>query len=287
MKLALSACQVTAECTELVPPGMLVCSDHANLLAYELLFVPLLGNALEDARVKATRFSTTGVGTSRPDESPVPFNPRAADEERQLLTDLTQAADYIAKADGWARPLNTFQALGPWLARMVPWIRSQWNGPDMVNRLLFVIGEASRVVDRPADRVYLGSCDARVMCGPAVVAACGAQLYALPAQRVVQCPACTSSYDVADRQTALLGRAYDRVFNATDTARVLVGFGMTVTPSLIRAWASRGDLAPVDGASDERGRPVYRVSDAIATLNEMARRRVERERARAVKGVSA
>jgi hypothetical protein len=286
----LNRCQVQG-CTSLVPPGMTVCGDCANDLAISLLHVPLLGLALEDARVKGMRFSTSGLAAARPDESPVPFNERAADVERGLLVELTHAADTIAADREYFRPPNTFTALGRWLAAQVPWIRAQHNGGEWVRWLTSWISAADAAVDRPADRVYLGPCGGFL---PAVDAReqprCTNQLYALPNRDLVECRICGAIVDVDDRQAELLGLAHGKRLNATHMALALSGFGFDVTPNLIRTWASRGLLAPALDiavpwapvvARDARGRPLYVVADALSALEEMRRRRAEREAARA------
>lgn len=287
----LNRCQVQG-CTSLVPPGMTVCGDCANDLAISLLHVPLLGLALEDARVKGMRFSTSGLAAARPDESPVPFNERAADVERDLLVELTHAADTIAADREYFRPPNTFSALGRWLAAQVPWIRTQHNGGEWVRWLTSWIAAAAAAVDRPAARAYLGPCGGFL---PAVddrvQPRCTNQLYALPGKDRVECRVCGAVVDVADRQTELLGLAHGKRLNATHMALALSGFGFDVTPNLIRAWASRGLLAPAWEdvvvpwapviARDSRGRPLYVVADALAALDEMRRRRAEREATRA------
>ncbi|MFI2568902.1 hypothetical protein ACH473_10590 [Cellulosimicrobium funkei] len=278
-KMNLPVCQVTRACVNQVPPGMLVCSAHADELALALLMVPTLGAALEDALVKRQRFSSSGVASGRPDESPVPFNPRASLTGAQLLYDLTEAADLIANRRGLFRPMNTYRALGRWLAAQVPWIRASDRGPEMVRWLTDVIGDAERVVDRPADRLYLGGCD-QVIDG----VRCGAQLYALPRRAEHACPVCGWTYQVASRRAELMGIAGERWLGATDAARALVGFGLDVTASRVREWASRGVLRPVEGPRPrdmQQRHPMYRVADVLAVLDRIERRRAARELAHA------
>jgi hypothetical protein len=284
LKLNLATCQVSASCSQLVPPGMFVCSEHADSLALALLSVRSLGRALEDARVKAMRFSTSGVASSRPDEAPIPFNPRAADAERELVATLTEAADHIARAEGFHRPLNTLHTLGFWLAHQVRWIRSQPTGPDMVGHLLHAIWDATAVVDRPADRVYLGSCDQIVS-----DRRCAAELYALPEAFEWSCPSCAEVYDVAVRRADLLGIAGATLLPATDVARVISSLGMDVTAARVREWASRRPqlLYPVEGPRPrgvQQRFPVYRVADALAILDGIEARRAARRDARTVEG---
>lgn len=260
-------CTVSARCNNLCPPGALVCSDCANGLALELLFVPLLANAIEDAYVKSQHFGASGLGMPNPDESPVPFSPRASEARAELLAALTEAADAIAVRRGYFRPLNTFRALSRWLASQVSWIRVEPDGPAMVRRLHEVIRAASRVVDRPADLVMLGHCNGvltQPVDGRAAGETCGAELHALANRTEVTCRACGSVHQIADRRAWLLGRAEEVQLPAVALQRAIDGLGVAVTAKQIEHWAARGRLLAA-GTTKLRGvaRPVYRVGDVL------------------------
>lgn len=274
--MPLPTCRVSHACSNTCPPGMSVCSDCGNDLALTLLHVLLLGNALEDAHIKSMRFSVEGLGRRNEDESPVPFNPRASRASAELLSALTEAADFIAHERGYFRPMNTFAALARFLAAQVPWIRAHHDGPAMVQRLHGVIDEASRVVDRPADVIALGRCGVEIEASPSAkllraigvrVVACGEQLYALANAQTTTCRECGAEHQVQERRAWLLGAAEEVALPATQMARAIDGLGVSVSPKMIDNWTQRGRLQPVGRTTNRPTRPTYRVGDVLDIVN--------------------
>jgi len=276
--MRLSKCQVgPGRCHELVPPGMVVCGSHADQLALELLGASSLFNALEDAHIKVQRFSAGMPTLGVPDEAPIPFNGRAGDARAELLTALTTAADRIAHERLLFQAFNTERALGPWLARQVPWLRAHTEGAERVEYLLDVLGKASRVVDRPPDRVYLGRCVGTVVSDVGPEVRCTEELYAVPTREEFTCRRCGWVYELAERRAHLLGLTTGLRLGATDCARALAGLGLDVTASRVREYASRGLLTPVrDGEGNDvrvRGHAVYLVADVLAVVERIAHER--------------
>lgn len=291
--MRLSKCQVgSGRCGELVPPGMVVCGSHADQLALELLGAGSLFNALEDAHIKGQRFSAGTPTLGTPDEAPVPFNGRAGDTRAELLGALTTAAgriaeellgaltdeaDWIAAERELYRAFNTERALGPWLARQVPYLRAHAEGAERVEYLLGVLAKAARTVDRPADRVYLGRCVGTVVLGDGPEVPCTEELYAVPTRPEFTCRRCGWVYTLSERRAHLLGLATGLQLGATDCARALAGLGLDVTASRVREYASRGLIAPVQDAAGQavrvRGHAVYLVADVLAVVERIAHER--------------
>lgn len=291
--MRLSKCQVgPGRCPELVPPGMVVCGRHADQLALELLGATSLFNALEDAHTKVQRFSAGTPTLGTPDEAPVPFNGRAGGVRAELvgalstaagriatelIDALTKEADKIAAERELFQAFNTERALGPWLARQVPYLRAHAEGAERVEYLLGVLRKAARTVDRPPDRVYLGRCVGEVVPGGEPGEPCTEQLYAVPTRPEFSCPRCGWIYTLAERRAHLLGLATGLQLGATDCARALAGLGLDVTPSRVRDYASRGLISPAkDEAGHDvrvRGYAVYRVADVLAVVERIAHER--------------
>ena len=276
--MRLSKCQVGGgRCNALVPPGMVVCGSHADQLALELLGVSTLVNALEDAHAKGQKFSAGSTSTGTLDEAPVPFNRLASEASRELLAALTSAADRIAEERKMFRAFNSDRALGPWLARQVPWLRAHHEGAERVEYLLDVIYRASRIVDRPPDRVYLGRCVGTVVPGGGPDEPCTEELYAVLERPEFSCPRCGWIYQLAERRAHLLGLATGLQLGATDCARALAGLGLDITPSRVRVYASRHLIEPVQEEDGNpvrrRGHAVYLVADVLAVVERIARER--------------
>jgi hypothetical protein len=256
---------------------MVVCGSHADQLALELLGVSSLINALEDAHAKSQRFSAGSTSAGNPDEAPVPFNRRASEARAELLTALTTAGDRIAKERKMFKPFNSDRALGPWLARQVPFLRAHHEGAERVEYLLDALYQAARVVDRPPDRVYLGPCVGHVGVADGSEVRCTEELYAVPAKPEFTCPRCGWIYQLAERRAHLLGLTTGLQLGATDCARALAGLGLDVTASRIRVYASRHLIEPVQDEDGNpvrrRGHAVYLVADVLAVVERIARDR--------------
>lgn len=253
--MRLEGCEVGG-CSDRVPPGMTVCGVHADLLRNELAWLPELGRALEDAGIKAQRFSTARAPShvvAASEESPVPFNSRALALSRRLLAEFTVAGDAIAKASGLHRPINAFETLGPWLADQVSWIRSQPEGGEMVGFLLALLAEGWAAVDAPPELLYLSGCSV-----------CSAALYAERGALDVLCRSCGATFPVHELRRQLVARAEDRLLTASDMARAVTSLGTPVTPERIWKWAERGRLLK-RGVSVRGGRtlPIYLVADVL------------------------
>lgn len=294
-----STCRVR-RCANTTPPGMVVCGDCADSLVRDLLIVPGLALALESAHTKSLRFgastpSRAPVPSSQDqEESPLPFNPKASETSALLLDTLTRWADLVAHQRGYFRPLNTVPVLARWLAQQVVWLRSAEIGPEAVQRIRAVIRRSLHVVDRPADRLYAGPCDATVevevpptTTEPAPDAAqqpttvsvpCGADLYAEAGDLAATCTSCGKVFPLAERRKWLLGEAEDMLLPATELARAIDGLGADVTPHMIRVWKDRGRLVP--HGSTSTGRPLYRVGDVMDLVNAAALRAATKGRHR-------
>lgn len=160
--MRLQTCQLKG-CTRTVPPGMGICGEHADALRAELLLVPQLAEALESARCKQLRFPPSP--TARPrreDEAALPFSETAAEVEAELVVGLRQVADDVARALGWARPLDTPDSLGPWLAERVSEMRAADAGVEWVEQLRVVLRRAWRTVDAPPEVRFAGPCNSVV-----------------------------------------------------------------------------------------------------------------------------
>lgn len=264
-------CEVSRNCNNLTPPGMLVCADCANQLAIALITVPLLANALDDAHTKTQRFASAGGRGYHPDpdESPVPFNGNASEARAVMLHALLEAGDFIARDRGYHRPLDTFTALAGFLGSQVSWIRAHHNGPAMVRRLLDVVRDADRVVDRPADYQYLGVCEYELDGG----ATCTAELYAHPARLEVECRGCGAVHPIKERRAWLRGLAEDRTLTPTKLCQAVDGLGVQVTPKQIENWTQRGRIEPVGHTLTKPHRPLYRVGDVVDLVEADALRR--------------
>jgi len=264
--------QGNPRCGKSCPPGMFVCGDCANELTIRLLQVGLVARALDDAYLKQQRFDAVGFTTADPDESPVPFNEHAAQIATELGTTLLEAADWIARASGMFRPLDTPKALGRWLALQVSWMRAQPNGPAMVQHLTQILSRAERAIDRAGDLRFVGPCSGTHLDDDGLATECTEDLYANSWDHEVSCRACGATYPIKDRRTWLLGQAADMLMPRTELSRALAGFGLVVTTKQLEHWAARGRLASKGHTATLPARPLYRLGDVLDVVQANAAR---------------
>jgi len=174
---------------------------------------------------------------------------------------------------------ETWAEVGDYLANRAPnWIAQHPDGPQIVDELTAAIRHARQAIDRPAERHYVGPCDALIETlnlttygdlHPVLIpVTCTQELYATGDRPTVDCPRCGTRHDVRARQDAMLEQLRDHVLNAADMARAVDGLGVDLNADRIRQWKRRGLLTvALDNTdrprADEKGRPLYRVGDVL------------------------
>lgn len=251
-----------------------ICNLHVRELTLTLQRLagdPDESGLMEELEVTAMRQAKIGgrpigvINTST--DNPIPYNDDASElrieVERELRTFGKLAAASFTHLQAKARTPREYAA---WMAT-IPGLMS---GLDGVERLLATavqaVGAITRMIDRPADKVYLGSCSI-----PTETGECETYLFAaldiegrFPA--FVRCPSCDYLHDAAMRQQALVEAAGDVVGTAQDLSTVMARFGYTVAASTIRGYAqrriSRGSIIEprihrVPMADEKPGDPAY------------------------------
>ncbi|MFC8732166.1 hypothetical protein ACFT5B_06890 [Luteimicrobium sp. NPDC057192] len=206
--------------------------------------------------------------------TPLPYGYTPSEAKWVLLDTLRRWGDDIAHRRGLFRPFDTLQALGPWLAAQVGWLRQQPDGPAAIDEMTAGLRNALRVIDRPADRKYAGPCTATITDPDGLARDCDGELYARPGAHAIPCPSCGAEYDVADRRAWLLAQIDDMAFPVSDLARVLNGLGVPVTSSQIYGLVHRKTLVPT---TERDGRKLFTPRHVIEQLRRVnaARRSVK------------
>jgi hypothetical protein len=127
-------------------------------------------------------------------------------------------------------PEDTLPAMALWLARHMDRVRQHEAAADIVREVTAAVRHATRVIDRPPQRVYAGPCD------------CGRDLRGWPGRTLVSCEACGATYGIAERQEWMRNRLDDHLGSAEYAAGVLPGIGIHVTAAMVRGWAHRHRL---------------------------------------------
>lgn len=268
-----AGCQ--ASCEAPTADGVYLCKAHLEELVMALRGVPGL---VEDLEVTITRQSRTGGQQhgSRSADRPLVWNEHASTALTELTASLAAWSYEASCVEQDERDLLDFvydqdtPELARWLARNYRNARRLDTAGDLHAEILDRITVATRAVDLPPEKKFLGICNTtRDDDSGGGNTPCREDLYALPKQRWVTCKGCGENHDADQRRETLLADLEDQLIHAGLLASVIAGFGVPVVSDTIRSWAHRGRL-PVKGR-DQHRRPLYRVGDVL----DLALRRAE------------
>ncbi|AGL13862.1 hypothetical protein [Actinoplanes sp. N902-109] len=208
---------------------------------------------------KLARLTSGGVRPAGA-EPQLPYDAGAAERGRALQGELVTWARLVHEESGRPLPASpSGSGLARYLGQAVEWARYRQFWPELHAALMPLSRAASRLVDRPADRVYLGPCGADVKDQDE---SCRADVYARPQAAVGTCKACGATHEVATSRQWLLGALEGVLARPVEIAGVLRGFGHAkVGYSTIASYVASGRLQP--RGTDQAGRPRYRVGDVL------------------------
>lgn len=231
--------------------GYYLCVHCTHALVAEIRRVPALAVQLDATISRQTR-TGNGVGvTSRPSERPLPVNLTAADIRSDLVGVLATWARDIRDRTGAPGDVGTLTDAAAFLLAHVSTVRTHPAVDELHDEITDAIARAWRIVDRPAERRFIGPCDE-----------CGADLYARPHSAELTCAECGTAYDADTRREWLVEQARDQLETASTIARALPGLlGQNITPAMIRGYVHRGRL--LSRPPDSAGRARFRVGDVI------------------------
>ena len=146
-------------------------------------------------------------------------------------------------------PADNLSALSRWLMWRVDGFALVDIGPDAVDEITSAVAHCHRLIDRPADRQYLGPCD---MCD-------SGRLYARPGGTWARCDSCEAATEAEKIRVRLLTELDDRLCTAAEIARLSTYLGLQADRETVRKrinqWASRKRIEREAAFTDE---PVFR-----------------------------
>lgn len=223
--------------------------------------VPALYGELRHTYARLDNFGPT-AGMARGNSSaPLPYKPHAR-EALEILSNVVLT---------WARTL--VQCGGPtprtgrdanpvrYLAANLPALARHPQAGQAVDELTDAVALGWRTVDRPAETLLVGACEATTVDGP-----CPQRLYAHPGDVITICPVCGATRYVESRRRVMLNAAKE--LEVTQT--IALGWVRLLTdrhipPGTFRSWISRRRLTPT--GHNTAGQPLYRFGD-VHTLAE-------------------
>lgn len=295
-------------CPRPIPDTAYGCPDCGADLAQRL---DQLAGFLPEIETTVARLDRIGSGGPRAAgaEIPLPYRPEAADKAAAIRGELTTWTRDVETESGRELRGGSSPALARYLASAVGWARYRQSWPEFHAALRPLFGSVLHLVDRPAEKVYLGPCNTRTEDGGCPVdctchagphyacsepggcgsAGCGrggelctADVYAKPGAKLGVCRACGAEHDVAESRKWLLGMLADQLFLASELSGILQRQGVKVGYSTITMYARQRRFLP--RAQDGRMRSLYRLGDVVAVVEKAEKDRLERESERHARG---
>lgn len=246
-----------ANCKSAITDAVTVCTACLDAIGTELR------NAQEYLRellITATRQDVTGdkqarVGGTR--EQPLGYRPAVTEAETQLRSTLAYWGRLVAAANGvplYELPVARASQLAKWLAAHRDTIKRHEGAAVLLAELRAANVAARRLIDRPAERVYLGRCT------------CGRELYARERAHQVVCSGCQTVHSVGERRTWLRDLIRDQYATAADIAAGIGELhGTDISRKTINQWHHRRRLTSCGLSPD--GHPLFRIGDVLDLAN--------------------
>jgi hypothetical protein len=198
-------------------------------------------------------------------ETPLMFNAKAAEICGSLTIALDQSAATVAEANGWNRDYSTPGECVRWLHRSISAIRLHPEGAFIVETITAWYDEAIWVVDRPAQRHYLGDCTADFEGVPCETG----RVYGKSKKPEARCDVCGATYDAADRRASLLTQLDNRIVSAAEFAHLATYLGLPLDRAQVRKrvnqWHHRKQVERRNPKEDE-ATPTFRFADLLALV---------------------
>jgi len=204
---------------------------------------------LDTVLTQQTKYVDSSAGKSS--ETPMMFNVKASETREILVNEIQNAARLIADANGWVLTYRTPQDCATWLAYGISAIRLHPLGGQMFDEINASFAAAMWVIDRPAQRQFLGDCAV-----DPDGAACGGRIYGRAGKPEARCDTCGGIYEADAVRAVLLNVLDDKLCSAAEIARLSTYLGLVSDRDQIRKrinqWSKRGQITKhVKDAKDD------------------------------------
>jgi hypothetical protein len=155
-------------------------------------------------------------------------------------------------------PDDNLKALSGWLIWRIDGLALHDIGPEAVDEITSGVAHCRRLVDRPADRQYLGDCEQQD---------CTGRMYSKPGSDFARCDACDTNVNAEAIRTTLLAKLDDRLCTAAEIARLSTYLGLKAGRDQVRnrinQWHSRKLITSESLFEDE---PAFKFGTVYARL---------------------
>jgi hypothetical protein len=222
-----------------------VCEDCGDALAKALGDVPWLTEELETSVIGARGVDYRRLGGSKggkkPSERPSPVSWGPSEARAHLRALLVSWVRFSAEEGIRSRthdddlPADDLPAMSRWMLNRVDGLMLHDIGSEAVDEITSAVAHCHRLIDRPVDRQYLGTCPT---CD-------SGRLYARGG-RWARCEECASTVEADEIRARLLAELDDRLCTASEIARLSTYLGLRADRETVRKrinqWAKRGQL---------------------------------------------
>lgn len=232
------------------------CDDCGDALARALGEVPWLDDELETSTTRQQGIDYRRVGggkggkrdAERP--SPVSWGPS---EARAHLKALLVSWSLYCSAEGVRNsspydgmPEDNLPSLSRWLMWRVDGLLLHDIAPEAVDEITSAVAHCHRLIDRPADRQYLGDCEQPD---------CSGRMHVRAGGEVARCDTCDTPVPADQIRTRLLAQLDDRLCTAAEIARLSTYLGLKADREQVRKrinqWAKRKVITEHKGVTTE------------------------------------
>lgn len=242
--------------------GAYVCEHHLDALGKALGDTAWLDEELEITIGKRRGLPTEGSAASA--EKALPYNAGAAevrDNLKATLVGWVRICDEEAVRSSDPRnglPEDTLTAISRWLLWRVDGLAFHEAGYEAVDEIVYAVAEATKAIDRPAERQYVGPCS------------CGRDLYRKPGAAMVRCRFCEVELEAEKLTNSLREQMVGRLVTAREGATLLSRFDMATGQGTIDKWRQRGRI--VERGHDAAGRRMYLFDELLILAAQTAPR---------------
>lgn len=204
-------------------PDGLLCHNDTSRLEQQLRAVPELVTELATTASKQARIGNPGKGGLARERTPVNWGAvQAADNLTNVLT--TWARD-VGCLDRWDYRTPGSTAASTLMLNHIDAIRRHPAVAELVDEITDAIQQARQAIDRPGERVFLGTCLAPTRDEYDRDVECDGEVYAKPEASHTTCKTCGLTHKVAERRRWLLEQARDRLYTVPEASRLIGQYG--------------------------------------------------------------
>lgn len=253
---------MTCKCGKPTRDDAYVCEDCLSDLSRALGDVPWLANELDTTLAGERGIDYTALGGAPGAETPLALNAAAFEANRNLRHVLVTWVRFCVEegvrhqSPSDALPGDTLAEISAWMLWRVDGIGFNDLGTDAVSEITRAVGKCQYVIDRPAERRYVGPCE------------CGRDLYSKPGAKVTTCRACERTYDVEEMGEWMRAGVAGRLVTAREGATLLGRFDLPTAQKTIDKWHERKLIA--DHGHNAEGRRLYLIDDLIGLAARVA-----------------